>query len=173
MKTIVAHSILVLVVLLSSNISAQPADGKKQFCDEMMRESCIFEGKVISMHIYQVSGDKNRYRSYLSYMVEVTKVIKGDIQKGTINIIIPNVYGSEGSHLTAPNEGLYFCDEDSPVKDSSAANTNAKSLGYYYGATMASGELIKNNHDDLIGYFPTIKDFYAYISENYKGIMIK
>jgi len=171
MKTIVISTIT-LLVLMCLNIYAQPADGKKGICDDIMRCSYIFEGKVISMHDYKVKGDENPRKSYYSYLVEVTKVVKGNIQKGTINIIIPNVYGSEGSHITAANEGLYFCD-DSPVKDSSVTNTNSKSLGYAFGATMANGELIKNNHDDLIGYFPTIKDFYDYISENYKGVTIK
>jgi hypothetical protein len=167
----IINSIMVLV-LTSLSVLAQTTDLKKQFCDDVMRDSYIFEGKVISQHNYKVSGDENRYRSYTSYIVEVTKVVKGNIQKGTVNILKINGISAEGAPFILPDEGLYFCDKDSSVKDSSVANTNSKSLEYYCGDSMSNGELKKDNNDNLIDYFPSIKDFYDYISENY-GVTIK
>ena len=152
--------------MMYTDLQAQPIATKKSMCDEMMKCSYIFEGKVISSKYYTIkSGEKPE--SYTSYLVKVNKVVKGNISNGTINIIIPNGVISSDGYISIPNEGLYCCSEDSPVKDSSTINTNSKSLEYYCGDSMFNGELKDDANDNLHIYFSSIADFYAYIKANY------
>jgi hypothetical protein len=164
---------IILFLLGLSNSSAQSNEGtvgsKKTISDEMMKCAYIFEGKVISNHSYKVNVD--RYITYTSYLVEVNKVVKGNIQKGTINILLRDVHSFDG-HKVVPKEGLYCCFNDAPTKDTTVTTTNSKSLTYYCGDSMANGELKKDDNDNLIGYFPTIAEFYKYISANY-GVKIE
>jgi len=174
MKTPIVKKILTLLglVMVVVHLSAQTdSSGRKQMSDELMKNSYIFEGKVISIHRYTHKINEEEYKIYTSYIVEVKKVVKGNIQRGTINILIPDVHISDGQ-IIMPKEGLYFCYTDSPVKDSSVTNTNSKSLEYYCGESMEKGELKKDSDDNLINYFSSIADFYAYISANY-GVTIK
>jgi len=167
MKTIIMNSLLAITILLCTNISAQYIASKKTISDELMKNTFIFEGKIISYkHDFTIRRNEHNHIDYMSYLVEVKKVIKGNIKTGTINLLIANVPTSDGQ-IGLPGEGLYFCFAEAPKKDSSVANTNAKSLEYDCGESMANGELKKDDHDNLIGYFPTIAEFYAYISANY------
>ena len=174
MKTIKTNNIIVLIglMLIWLNMSAQLPRGKKVMSDELMKSSYIFEGKVISYkHDYKIKVREGEYRSYSSYLVEVKKIVKGNIEKGTINVLLAVVLSSDGN-ITIPGEGLYFCYEGEPIKDSSVVNTNSKSLEYVCGESMANGELKKDDNDNLINYFPTIAEFYKYISANY-GVKIE
>jgi hypothetical protein len=172
MRTIITNSLLVIAILLFTNTFAQPQNGnKKGICDEMMKCSYIFEGKIISMHSYKTKEDEDKYRGYSSYIIEVKKVVKGNIHRGTINVLLPFGISKDGNPVV-PGEGLYCCYTDSPVKDSSVVNSNSKSLEYVCGDSMSNGELKKDNNDNLILYFSSISDFYNYISANY-GVKIE
>jgi hypothetical protein len=100
-----------------------------------------------------------------SYLMEVDKVIKGNIQKGTI-VLVTAAPPSLGQYFL-PGEGLYFCIEERQDGDSTVANTNSKSLDFYYSQTMLNGEFKNDNESNIIRYFPTIAEFYNYLSANY------
>jgi len=154
------------------NMSAQPPTGKKAMCDELIRNKYIFEGKLISKHLYEIKQDDYGTKSYNSYLIEITKIIKGDIKKGTINVLIPIIKVYDGQLPVPPAEGLYFCGDKAAIKDTGVSNTNFKSLEYDCGESMENGELKKDNNDNLIHYFPNIPDFYNYLSANY-GVKIE
>jgi hypothetical protein len=152
--------------LFSSSLKAQvDTSRRKEFCDGLMKCSYIFQGKIISSRYYTIKTDEE-FKSYTSYLVEIDKVVKGNIKKGTVNILLPNILSSDG-YIWVPSEALYCCYDDSPVKDSSTINSNSKSLEYYCAEAMSNGELKRDNNDNLIIYFPSIADFYAYIKANY------
>ena len=100
--------------------------------------------------------------------MEVGKVIKGNIQKGTIDLVTA-APPSPGEYFL-PGEGLYFGVEWQDG-DSTVANTNSKSLDCSYCQTMSNGEFKNDNESNIIRYFPTIAEFYNYLSANY-GVKI-
>jgi hypothetical protein len=167
----ISNIIILLAGLISScvnlNLSAQ---SKKALCDELLKNAYIFEGKVISVKDFKIKADCNYYKYYHSYLMEVKKVVKGAISKGNVDVLVPIIHSDDG-HITVPNEGIYFCYSEAPVKDSTVSNTNLKSLEYDCASSMTNGEL-KKGHDNIIHYFPTISDFYSYIRDNY-GVIIQ
>lgn len=184
MKTIKANNIAVLIglIIVCLNTHAQPPTGKKAICDELMKNPYIFEGKIISSkHYYTIKTGEYTYENYNSYLVQITKVLRGNIQKGTINLLQPTIgytykgpdhweggmQPSDGELPNAPIEGLYFCYAQTSMKDSIYQSTNTIAVEYYCGESMSNGELKKDDNDNLIGYFPSITDFYAYIKANY------
>jgi hypothetical protein len=120
--------------------------------------------------------------------VQVQKVIKGDIQKGTIEIIgwsDPNTYYDNGhiqqfiiadgnpSDHTPPIEGIYFSYKNygGILKDSSDVNTNSKSLESWGGIPLSNGKLVKEKAGISL-YFSSLAEFYSYLSANY-GVKIE
>jgi hypothetical protein len=191
MKTSNIKKITVLfsVLLLFINLTAQTSDSatkRKAMCDQIMKMyKYVFEGKVVSSKVIRVKADKDYYKDANSYIVQVRKVIKGDIKKGTIEIIqyIPgNVYDKYGKILEVlesedgggndfPNEGIYFSYKDGNIKDSGVANTNSKFLEFDGAIPLSKGELVKQKRG-VSEYFSTLSDFYNYLSANY-GVKIE
>jgi hypothetical protein len=188
MKTIKASNIIITIglLLLCLDISAQPPTGKKAISDELMKNPYIFEGEIISsQHYYTIKTGEYSYENYNSYLVQVTKVIRGNIQKGTINLLqsVPGVIyrdsnmtrlagqPSDGGVPNVPKEALYFCYRELPTIDSSYKTTNTMAVECYAAESMSNGELKNDNYDNLILYFSSKAEFYDYISANY-GITI-
>ena len=82
----------------------------------------------------------------MSYLVEIDKVIRGNIQKGTIEILKPElgVVYKKGNHTVSgqhsepesnpPSVGSYYCFDTTGFKMASYyKNTNAKILRFYAG----------------------------------------
>lgn len=170
------------------HVEAQTDTYKKNMSDQLMKNTFIFEGKIISSKQgVRMKGSDNKYYNFIPYLVQVTKVIKGDIKKGTVEVV-GGIYGTGGEDngkithyicadggpddVIPPTEGIYFCDKEIPIKDTGTVNTNSKALNFSGWASMSNGEFKKDNKDALIDYFPTIAEFYAYISANY-GVKIE
>jgi hypothetical protein len=190
MKKIITKKIWIVLglILLFANISAQNDAQKKSECDSYLTPSkFIFQGKVISSKLrIRRKVSEHKYLNFDSYLIQVQKVIKGDMQKGTVQIItgtygigfedtgkISEYVSTDGSRYDniPPSEGIFFSNEGIvDVKDSSAANTNSKSLQFWCAIPLLNGELVKEKRG-ISQYFSTLSDFYAYISANY-GIKI-
>ncbi len=186
-KTIALYSVL----LLSINLSAQKTDSaarKKAMCNKIINMyKYVFEGKVISSkQDVRIRTGEHTYSKANSYLVQVQKVLKGDIQKGTIEIIgwsDPNTYydngeiqrviiadGNSGDY-TPPIEGIYLSYKIKNIKDSNNVNTNSMALEFDGAIPLHNGELVKEKRG-ISQYFATLAEFYAYISENY-GVKIE
>ncbi|HTA26340.1 MAG TPA: hypothetical protein VK809_01020 [Bacteroidia bacterium] len=165
-------------------LKAQIDAGKKAMCNSYMKSTYIFEGKVDSSKYITIKTGQYTYYNYTVYFMEVNKVIKGDIQKGTIEIEqaadgitykspdhTESLHSDDGSP-PPPNQGLYFC-SNKAGKPLHYQNSNAKSLHFYDGESVTNGMIKKwQRGTGLSEYFPTVAEFYAYISENY-GIKIE
>jgi hypothetical protein len=167
-KRIKRNNIIVAfgLILLSLNISAQPPTDRKRTGIGLVSFPYIFEGKLISQHTYTIKSNEGQLKDYNFYLIEITKVLKGDIKKGAISIVIPFFVPKDGQLPTPPKEGLYICASEDEVKDTSSVNTNSKSLAYYCGQSMVNGEFKNDKNNSLIRYFPKITDFYTYLSNN-------
>jgi hypothetical protein len=186
MKTIIVKQIAALMglAILFTNISAQNDAGKKGECDAYINPSTyIFQGKIISSKLgVRRKVSEHKYLNFNSYIVEVDEILRGSIQKGTIEIIT-GVYGigfedsgkiqhyiafdRDPSDIIPPNEGIYFFNEkEVDIKSPSIDNTNGKSLQFWSAIPLSNGELKKETRG-ITQYFSTLSDFYNYISENY------
>ena len=161
--------------------------GIKKICDEYMKifsYKYIFEGKTISSKYITVKTGERSYYNYTSYLVQVHKVIKGNIQSGTIEILqaAPGItYRGDGytesmgkaadMDYSVPNEAIYFSNQAVDVKDSGFKNTNSISLLFYDGIPESNG-ILKKEKWGISRYFSTLSDFYNYISANY-GVKIE
>ena len=160
--------------------------GERGICNSYMRTKYIFEGKIDSGKYVTVKTGEYTYANFTAYSVEVDKVIKGNIKKGTIEIIqsaFGDYYkGPEGIKSGPrtfdgpdgpPQEGLYFCwDTTRTGKVLYFKNTNAKTLKFFEGIPSSNGEIKKDPRGGLSLYFSSLSDFYAYLSTNY-GIKIE
>ena len=138
MKTLITF--LGLVLSFTNILAQKDTNGEKKTCDEYMRSSkYIFEGKVISSKYVTIKTGEYTYVNYNAYLMQVKKVIKGNIQKGTITILegasgytYKGPDHSESSHRGAddpggiPEEGIYFSEELGNVQDSNFTNTKRK-----------------------------------------------
>jgi hypothetical protein len=88
---------IIIIVLLSTKTYAQI--DPKTIGQRITDATYIFEGEVIKTNPYETSDEK---KIYTSNTIKITKIFKGDIQCGTIEIItlggIVNNKGAEYSH---------------------------------------------------------------------------
>jgi hypothetical protein len=110
-------------------------------------------------------------------LVEVQKVLKGNIHKGTIEIMYGPGHGyiyydngevQEFSQSDAapppPTEGIYF---SSGVKNwNDSTNSNSKSLDFAGAIALSNGKIVKERRG-ITQYFTKLSDLYAYIKTNY------
>ena len=91
MKIITSVFLFLFSFFFSIPLKAQTDTvGIKKICDEYMKifsYKYIFEGKTISSKYITVKTGERSYYNYTSYLVQVHKVIKGNIQSGTIEIL--------------------------------------------------------------------------------------
>jgi hypothetical protein len=167
--------------------------GEKKIIDKyyIKRYNYIFQGKIISSRLgIRIKTSEHVSSNYNFYLVQVLKVIKGDIQKGTIEIVYAAgdrtfyyddgeiVHGGQGAdgplYQSPPAEGIYFFNKTygGIFKDSSDVNTNSKSLEFSEGMAVTNGVIDKQYRSELNQYFYKLSDFYAYISANY-GVKIE
>ena len=109
MKTTNTKKLLALLglVILFTDLSAQNDSAhKKEISSELMRSTYIFEGKVFSYKGYTIKINGINVNSN-SYLIEVDKVIKGNIRKGTINLVKSEPLSFD-YHSILPGEGIYF-----------------------------------------------------------------
>jgi hypothetical protein len=192
MKTKYTHRIIALLgaVMLFINLSAQSVKAKKDKCNGFMynTQMYIFEGKADSSKLYSVKTGDKTFINYYCYLVEVLKVIKGNIQKGTVEIIenAPGgvskwrngMYVESGPVADAqygvPGHGLYFCyDKAAYITDSYYKNTNAKTLQLEDGIPIDDGVIRKEPKGYGLGnYFTSLKEFYDFLRKNY-GVKIE
>jgi hypothetical protein len=190
MKTTIAKKIIVLVglVMLITNLSAQravydtnmTAAERRNLLNGIMKEfnyKYVFQGKVISTNYITVAKGEDIYENFPFYLIEVQRVLKGDIKKGTIEIMGPGgnhhkkgdgveFISSEGFDYP-PGEAIYFsnCDAEVGITDSSVVNTNLKTLIYYDGIPLSNGELVKGPRE-LTQCFSSLSEFYDYLRTN-------
>jgi hypothetical protein len=161
--------------------------GEKKTCDGYMKSTYIFQGKIISSkRDVKMRTGKHTYVKVNSYLVQVEKVIKGDIHQGTIELIgwsDPNTYNDNGEvqrikitdgnigDYTPPTEGIYFSYKAKNVQDSNSTNINSKSLEFDGAILLNNGELVKQKIG-ITRYFSSLSDFYNYLSANY-GVKIE
>ena len=181
------------LLMLNGNISAQSDSISKRMCDLYMKNPYVFEGKALSYKSVRVETDSGyskiekargiSYANYNIYLVEVDRVIKGDIHKGTIEII-QGTYGIffKGKDFTeelgAPSDGnddlpshaIYCVYDVTPrAMDSTALlipNTNSKMVQCYLGLVIP----ISNGRSGAVvgGYqSSTLSAFYEYLNKNY------
>jgi hypothetical protein len=119
-------------------------------------------------------------------LVEVTKVIKGNIKKGTVEVFQPadgvTYKGPDGGGSSqskdgpgpAINEGVYMCwDKGIQMRKSCYSNSNGKTLWYNYGLAATNGIIKKDPRGlDESVYFSTLSQLYDYLSANY-GVKIE
>ncbi len=157
---------------------------KKAQCNSIMKATYVFEGKVDSSKYFTIKTGEYTYANFYAYLVEVKKVIKGNIQKGTIEIFTPapgdtykgpngiESYKSAEGYSIPPVQGLYLCwDKTKGITQSCYANSNTKTLSYYDGIKATNGVINKNPDYRITEYFSTLADLYAYISANY-GVQV-
>lgn len=183
MKTIIAKRIAAifgLATLFTSIFAQTDTSGEKATCNAYMRAPYMFEGKVDSSKYFTVKIGDYDYENFTAYLVEVDKVLKGNIKKGTIEIvqyadgIIHN--GPDGMSANRSSEGI----EGPPAKGiflgfdtagyrmaSYYKNSNFKTLRCYGGISVVNGKIAKDPRGGIGDYFSTLADFYAYISANY------
>jgi hypothetical protein len=164
--------------------------GRRKMCDLYInRSKYIFQGKLISVRNgVRIKTGEHTSSNYNFYLMQVDKVIKGDLLMGTIEIIgcsDPSTYYDNGeiqrfiSDDRDPNqgipasEGIYFSYKNyrGILKDSSDANTNMKSIQLNDEIPLHNGDLVKEKRG-ITKYFTTLSDFYDYISANY-GVKIE
>jgi hypothetical protein len=181
-KPIITASFFIFHFSFFTPLKAQidTATHNKRICNSLMKRTYIFEGKVDSEKYFTIQTGQYTYVNFYAYLVEVTRVIKGDIHKGTIEVFqgAPGYTekGPDGMIYTKSDdgpvpvikEGVYFCwGTDKYMSKSCYANTNNKILNYNDGIAATNGIINKSNW-----YFSTLSDFYAYISANY-GVKIE
>jgi hypothetical protein len=166
---------------LSTHIAAQTdTNGLKRTSDRYFISSkIIFQGKIISSKPgvrVKISGGRSVNLDF--YLVEVQKILKGNIQKGTIEITQKSgdgiVYDEKGNIQyqvmqedgtpPPPSEGIYF--SHSFKNDSTINNSNSKSLDFIGAITLSNGEIVKERRG-ITQYFTKLSDLYAYIKANY------
>jgi hypothetical protein len=159
--------------------------GEKKTVDGYMMATYIFEGKIDSTKYFTVKTGEYSYQNFYAYLVEVTKVIKGNIQTGTVEILqhAPGItyQGPDGGAEfqprdgpgNPPSRGIYLCwNKDEHMTHSYYANTNGKSLRRYGEIPVTGDGKIPQERFGISFYFSTLSDFYNYISANY-GVKIE
>jgi hypothetical protein len=162
-------------------LRAQTDDEKKAMCNSYLKATFIFEGRVVSSKYFTIKTGEHTYDNFIAYFVEIKKVIKGNIQTGTIEIMDPApgiIYKGDNDILTSGqssdgrngivSQGLYFCwDKEINMTKSYFKNSNTKTLRYFTGVFSTDGE-IKNDPNvlDIGTYFSTFSDFYNFLNAN-------
>jgi hypothetical protein len=144
----------------------------------------IFEGKLDSSKYFTIQTGENTWENFMAYLVEVDTVIKGNIQKGTIEILqiakgVEKIF-PDGSVLSGPDisdgpdgppsQGLYLCGDTTGWKMASYFNnSNAKTLSFWGGEGVKNGKLNKDPRGRGLGSdFSTLAEFNDYIRANYR-----
>jgi hypothetical protein len=154
---------------------------KRGMCNSLIKKSkYIFEGKIDSSKYITVQTGQYTYYNYMSYSIEVNKVIKGNLQKGTVEILqqaIGVVYKGPNGVISGPKnservdgppaKGVYFCfDTTRKGKPLYFKSTNNKTLRFFDGIPSTNGEIKRDPRGGLGDYFSTLSDFYNYITSN-------
>jgi hypothetical protein len=201
MRTILnIRTITLLCITLSFLTASAQTDSvrKREVCSAYMKATYIFEGKLDSSKYYTVKtgegySDQHKtdkgvfYSNFTCYLVEVDKVIKGNIKTGTIEIIEyadGTVFVGHDHRMSKqssepmdgpPGKGVYFCYDTAGYGYGMASyykNSNAKSLSIRGGISSSNGEIKKTGDGrGITQYFSSLSEFYTYISTNY-GIKI-
>ena len=164
-------------LLLFTNMSAQTdtAAARKIFCDRVMSNTTyIFEGKYISSKNFR--GTDGGY--YVSYLLEVQEVIKGQLQKGTVEITAEsdNYIGEGGDHVKVQDAmpvvyggtTLYFCsDAEKATYNSGVVKTNSTPLSVVDVASFSNDKILQHHPYGMFTYFTKISDVYEYLKKNY------
>jgi hypothetical protein len=189
MKTTITKKIMTILmsVMVYASVSAQLITDtamKKNICDQYMKAPFIFEEKLDSSKYFTIKTGEYTYENFMSYLVEVKKVIKGNIQIGTIEIVqYADGYIYKGTDHwesamssedrgSPPAYGLCFCfDTNGYRMASNFKNSNSKTLRFYDAGSVTNNEIKKDPRGGLGLYFSKLSDFYDYISANY-GVKI-
>ena len=170
MKKTITKQLMALLafVMLFTNVSAQT--DKKVYFDDLMKNSTnIFEGKAISSKCFRSETGG----IFTSVIVEVQGVVKGSIQKGTIEIILNGGRLDGETDLSSHpimlpiGTGLYFCSEaEKSVSNSKIQNANTKSLRVQEVVEFNKNEVTAST-EGIGKYFSSVTDLYNYLKNTY------
>ncbi|MBS1647893.1 MAG: lamin tail domain-containing protein [Bacteroidetes bacterium] len=196
MKPTITKKIIALIyaIIISATGFAQTkndsTERRKIVCDEIVKQSAyIFEGKLISIKDFK--GQDNNH--YTSALIEIQEVIKGNIQKGTIELITEDSYYEEevtpsqngnsnadvkshtisivhdASQVVYNGTALYFCSgTEKGTTTSGVINSNNKSLFVIDGVPFTNNIIHQEGIKGLrIGsHFKTMSDLYTFMKNN-------
>ena len=169
MKTTIFTLIAILICAFS--FAQTLNDWDKNALDKLMNKSpYIFVGKAISSKAFKTIGG----RIATSVILDVTEVIKGNISKGTVEIVIPG--GAIDNEQTVIIDGIQIPESDAIyftnnagklVLNSKIANSN--------NLTLESNSILSFNKDNEItgkyyviwGSFKKVTEVYDYLEKNY------
>jgi hypothetical protein len=183
MKKTITKKLIALIsaIIMCTNVFAQEDTAiiRKQQCDYLINNApYIFEGKLIS--------SKDLEGAYISNIIEVQNVIKGSIQKGTVEIITTKsrftddkgnqIIVSDNYPAMFSSTAIYFCADIENAKkleyqlsfySKQAQSANTKTLISLDGAAFTDNKIITHRPYTAFKYFTTMSQFYSYISKNY------
>jgi len=183
METKITKKIIALIsaIIMSVNAFAQfdTNFSKKEACDYLIKNStCIFEGKIIpsSKKLFTT----NDGATYSSVLVEVENIIKGNLQKGTIEIIKFQYQTDKNGNRQSfesedmyepeiPNElSLFFSTENKQVPNASGiTKKNNMPLKIIEVIPASSNTIPKQDPRCLLKDFNTLDELYDYLNINY------
>jgi hypothetical protein len=194
MKTLKSILVLISISMIYIHTSAQstvPLDSaRKRICDQLMKSNYAFEGKVISVKKYQkkiaegyskeYKGYGTTFENYYCYVVEVQKVVKGNLVIGTVKVFedadgvvfAGNGYtesaGRAEKAMVPSGAALFFCFNAANLQsDTVVSASNTQSLRFYEGDPISGDTIIKSQSYGLSWNFSTLTEFYTYLNANY------
>lgn len=165
------RNILTILICLSAlNINAQ--EEVKSIIERVNNAQYIFEGRIIYSSAYEKSDEKD---IYTTNTIQITKVFKGDLQCGKVELISSGGRVNEkirtNSHLLALKEGytgIFLCginNKEAPQIDYiveenteklSPIFENQSFIKYYYEGLKLVASDVTFNYDSLIKVYNLI-----------------
>jgi hypothetical protein len=172
MKKIKLVALLILSITMTQKIIAQEID-TTSIIQAYLNSDVIFEGIVEEICCYT---DQTTGIIYTSNKVNITKIFKGNLECGTINIVTPGgqlngieVHVSHQTEFNVGVTGVFMCRTTSYPQPTCnfATNEIAMELTVAFQGTIEY--LFDNVNQEVEGfqsYFNTLEEFYAFLSAN-------
>jgi hypothetical protein len=171
------YLLMVLLAGLAFNpIKAQTKIDTTLLVNAYTESGYVFEGIVQNICSYQDPSTKNLYTSNT---IQITKVFKGNLQCGTVNIItlggIIEGYEMNVSHEIQFNigvTGVFLCNNSTYPTDRNSIcpiASNVIPLSLTYSEIGSIEYLFDNVNAQVVGFksqFPTIQSFYDFLAKN-------
>jgi hypothetical protein len=161
--------IYILIAMIISFATTHAQEIPKDIVERINAVDYIFEGEVLNTQSYQVATSHDIYTSNL---IQITKIFKGSVVCGTIELITVggryNNMESYTSHTLQPeigDKGVFLCKNN--WRDLPPSNfwnaTNPQPVGAYFEDQSFISYSIDNNQivaHDILGSFDSIAQFY-------------
>lgn len=163
---------LILIAGFSFNpLKAQLTVDTTGLMEAYLQSEYIFEGVVVSQCTYEDGGNN----IYTTNIIQISKIVKGNLTCGTVAIVTMGGTNDDGSNLTVDHQiqynvgvvGMFMCNNITyPYTACDATPTNAQPLMLTYGEYGSFEYLFDLVNNEVVGFnsqFPTLQSFYEFL----------